>query len=207
MTTLAEEISDLAVRAGAPDADLTILAEGNAAVLDKENDRFLVKASGVVMGEAKAEDWVWVSLSKSVEILEDAHKNGRSPRLDTALDVILKSAVTPNGVQKKASIETLLLPSIFCNPAGRFIHIPPQLLRWLQVHVQRSITAEQFFLMKALSADQFRSIFHTTNRVYLLDLVSIQVLLNIWTPTELHHAKLSWVTTACAHLVMEKKRR
>ena len=108
MTTLAEEISDLAVRAGAPDADLTILAEGNAAVLDKANDRFLVKASGVVMGEAKAEDWVWVSLSKSVEILEDAHKNGRSLRLDTALDVILKSAVTPNGVQKKASIETLV---------------------------------------------------------------------------------------------------
>ena len=77
MSTLAQEISDLAVRAGAPDADLTILAEGNAAVLDRENDRFLVKASGVVMGDATAEDWVWVSLSKSVEILDDAHKNGR----------------------------------------------------------------------------------------------------------------------------------
>ncbi len=108
MATLAEEISDLAVRAGAPDADLTILAEGNAAVLDAAGDRFLVKASGVVMGEATAEDWVWVSLSKSVEILEDAHKNGRSPALDSALDAILKSAVTPNGVQKKASIETLV---------------------------------------------------------------------------------------------------
>ncbi len=108
MTTLAEEISDLAVRAGAPDADLTILAEGNAAVLDPAGDRFLVKASGVVMGEATAEDWVWVSLSKSVEILEDAHKHGRSPALDSALDAILKSAITPNGVQKKASIETLV---------------------------------------------------------------------------------------------------
>ncbi len=108
MTTLAEEISDLAVRAGAPDADLTILAEGNAAVLDPAGDRFLVKASGVVMGEATAEDWVWVSLSKSVEILEDAHKHGRSPALDSALDAILKSAITPNGVRKKASIETLV---------------------------------------------------------------------------------------------------
>lgn len=108
MTTLAEEISDLAVRAGAPDADLTILAEGNAAVLDAAGDRFLVKASGVVMGEATAEDWVWVSLSKSVEILEDAHKHGRSPALDSALDAILKSAITPSGVQKKASIETLV---------------------------------------------------------------------------------------------------
>ncbi len=108
MTTLAEEISDLAVRAGAPDADLTILAEGNAAVLDAAGDRFLVKASGVVMGEATAEDWVWVSLSKSVEILEDAHKHGRSPALDSALDAILKSAITPNGVRKKASIETLV---------------------------------------------------------------------------------------------------
>jgi rhamnose utilization protein RhaD (predicted bifunctional aldolase and dehydrogenase) len=108
MSTLAEEISDLAVRAGAPDADLTILAEGNAAVLDAENDRFLVKASGVVMGDAVAEDWVWVSLSKSIEILDDANKNGRSPKLDSALDAILKSAVTPGGTQKKASIETLV---------------------------------------------------------------------------------------------------
>lgn len=108
MTTLAEEISDLAVRAGAPEADLTVLAEGNAAVLDAANDRFLVKASGVVMGEATAEDWVWVSLSKSVEILEAAHKSGRTPALDSALDAILKSAVTPSGVTKKASIETLV---------------------------------------------------------------------------------------------------
>lgn len=108
MSTLAEEISDLAVRAGAPDADLTILAEGNAAVLDAANDRFLVKSSGVVMGQAKAEDWVWVSLSKSVEILDDANKNGRSPKLDAALDALLKSAITPDGVQKKASIETLV---------------------------------------------------------------------------------------------------
>ncbi len=108
MATLAEEISDLAVRAGAPDADLTILAEGNAAVLDAAGDRFLVKASGVVMGHATSEDWVWVSLSKSVEILEEAHERGRSPALDSALDAILKSAITPNGVQKKASIETLV---------------------------------------------------------------------------------------------------
>lgn len=108
MSSLAQEISDLAVRAGAPDADLTILAEGNAAVLDKANDRFLVKASGVVMGQATAEDWVWVSLSKSVEILEQAHKSGRTPALDSALDAILKSALTPNGVSKKASIETLV---------------------------------------------------------------------------------------------------
>lgn len=108
MSTLAQEISDLAVRAGAPDADLTILAEGNAAVLDKANDRFLVKASGVVMGQATAEDWVWVSLSKSVEILEQAYKTGRTPALDSALDAILKSALTPNGVSKKASIETLV---------------------------------------------------------------------------------------------------
>ena len=108
MNQLAVEISDLAVRAGAPDADLTILAEGNAAVLDAANDRFLVKASGVVMGAATPEDWVWVSLSKSVEILEDAHKNGRSPALDSALDALLKSATTPSGALKKASIETLV---------------------------------------------------------------------------------------------------
>jgi rhamnose utilization protein RhaD (predicted bifunctional aldolase and dehydrogenase) len=105
---LAAEIADLARRAGAPEADLTILAEGNAAVLDAEKDRFLVKASGVVMGDATAEDWVWVSLSKAIEILEEAHKKGRSAQLDSALDQILKSAVTPNGEIKKASIETLV---------------------------------------------------------------------------------------------------
>ena len=67
---IVEELSQLAIRAGDPQEDLTILAEGNAAVLDKPSGKFLVKASGVVMGEAKSEDWVWLELDPCVEILQ-----------------------------------------------------------------------------------------------------------------------------------------
>ena len=108
MTQLAVELTDLARRAGASEADLTILAEGNAAAFDVASDRFLVKASGVLMGSADNDDWVWLKLSSCIEILEDARKHGRTPRLDKALDQILQSATTPDGTVKKASIETLV---------------------------------------------------------------------------------------------------
>ena len=103
-----EELSQLAIRAGDPQEDLTILAEGNAAVLDKPSGKFLVKASGVVMGEAKSEDWVWLELDPCVEILQMAAKNGASAELNDSLNKILRLGVTPNGQTRKASIETLV---------------------------------------------------------------------------------------------------
>ncbi len=108
MTELAREISKLARAAGAPSEDLTILAEGNAAVFDRANDRFLVKASGVIMSDATDEDWVWVSASKCVELLEEAVKVGVTDKLNSALDLLLKDAFTPSGKNRKASIETLV---------------------------------------------------------------------------------------------------
>lgn len=108
MNQLASELSQLAQNTGAPSEDLTILAEGNAAVFDRENDRFLVKASGVVMGNAQNEDWVWVPLTSCIEILEDAQKTGPSEKLKNALDTILKTSQTPSGQIRKASIETLV---------------------------------------------------------------------------------------------------
>jgi rhamnose utilization protein RhaD (predicted bifunctional aldolase and dehydrogenase) len=108
MTELAVELTDLARRAGANEADLTILAEGNAAACDEGADRFLVKASGVLMGNANNDDWVWLRLSACIEILEEARIHGRTPQIDQALDHILQSATTPDGKVKKASIETLV---------------------------------------------------------------------------------------------------
>ena len=108
MTNLAGDLTDLAHRAGAKEADLTILAEGNAAACDPQADRFLVKASGVLMGSAAPDDWVWLKLSSCIEILEDARRKGRTPALEKALDEILQSATTPAGQIKKASIETLV---------------------------------------------------------------------------------------------------
>ena len=108
MSNLARDLTELSRKAGSPLADLTIQAEGNAAVFDRSNNRFLVKASGVVMGNAKEEDWVWLELGPCVEILEDARKNGSSEKLTAALNAILASSKNSDGQVRKASIETLV---------------------------------------------------------------------------------------------------
>ncbi len=56
MSDLVSELTKLAIAAGDPSADLTIVAEGNAAVFEPSSNRFLVKASGVVMGKATIDD-------------------------------------------------------------------------------------------------------------------------------------------------------
>ena len=72
--SIVKELNDLAVSAGNPGEDLTILAEGNAAAFDPDSNKFLVKASGVVMGSAKEEDWVWLDLEPCVEnVLAETH--------------------------------------------------------------------------------------------------------------------------------------
>ena len=108
MSEIVKNLTNLSLRVGDPAADLTILAEGNAGAVDLENDRFLVKASGVIMCKATEEDWVYLPLSKCIEILEDANKNGISQKGDKALDDLLQNSVTPNGTKRKASIETLV---------------------------------------------------------------------------------------------------
>ncbi len=108
MSKLAKELTNLSRKAGEPAADLTIQAEGNAAVFDRKKNKFLVKASGVIMGNATEEDWVWLELGNCVEILEDARKNGSSEKLIAALNAILASSKNTDGQVRKASIETLV---------------------------------------------------------------------------------------------------
>ena len=108
MSELITQLTNLARVTGAPESDLTIVAEGNIAVVEPGAKRFLVKASGVVMGKATIEDWVYLDLAKCAQILVDANKQGVSKKLDKAFNEILKESKTPNGVVKKASIETMV---------------------------------------------------------------------------------------------------
>jgi rhamnose utilization protein RhaD (predicted bifunctional aldolase and dehydrogenase) len=108
MSNLVTQLTELAKVTGAPEADLTIVAEGNIAVLEPGTNRFLVKASGVVMGNATEDDWVYLDLDKCAQILIDADKKGVTDKLDKAFDAILKESVTPNGKVRKASIETMV---------------------------------------------------------------------------------------------------
>lgn len=108
MSNLVSELTELAKITGAPEADLTIVAEGNIAVLEAATNRFLVKASGVVMGAATNDDWVYLDLAKCAQILEDANKKGLTEKLDKAFDLILKESTTPDGKIRKASIETMV---------------------------------------------------------------------------------------------------
>ena len=106
--SIVKDLNELAVAAGSPAEDLTILAEGNAAAFDKSTGKFLVKASGVIMGAAKEEDWVWLDLQPCIEILEAASKKGSTPELTDELNKILKIGKTDKGEIRKASIETLV---------------------------------------------------------------------------------------------------
>ena len=108
MSNLVTQLTQLAKITGAPEADLTIVAEGNIAVLEPGTNRFLVKASGVVMGNATEDDWVYLNLDRCAQILIDADKKGVTDKLDKAFDAILKESVTPNGKVRKASIETMV---------------------------------------------------------------------------------------------------
>ena len=108
MSELISQLTNLAKITGAPESDLTIVAEGNIAVVEPGKDRFLVKASGVVMGAATDDDWVYLDLAKCSQLLVDAHKQGVSKKLDQAFDQILKSSTTAQGKVRKASIETMV---------------------------------------------------------------------------------------------------
>ena len=74
MSDLVTQLTELAQITGSPEADLTIVAEGNIAVLEPGTNRFLVKASGVVMGNATEDDWVYLDLDKCAQIFIDADK-------------------------------------------------------------------------------------------------------------------------------------
>ncbi|HCP71991.1 MAG TPA: hypothetical protein DIT91_00980, partial [Actinobacteria bacterium] len=74
MSELISQLTNLARVTGSPEADLTIVAEGNIAVVEPGRNRFLVKASGVVMGQATDEDWVYLDLAKCSQLLADASK-------------------------------------------------------------------------------------------------------------------------------------
>ena len=105
---VSSELTDLARKAGAADADLVILAEGNCAYFDSTSGQFAVKASGAVMGNAQNDDWVWLDLANVIDILDDALTNGVTPEREARLNSLLGSATTAEGKTRKASIETPL---------------------------------------------------------------------------------------------------
>lgn len=106
--SIVKDLNDLAIAAGNPAEDLTILAEGNAAAFDPNTNKFLVKASGVVMGAAKESDWVWLDLEPCMDILKRASKKGATQKLTDELNAILKEGKDEQGQSRKASIETLV---------------------------------------------------------------------------------------------------
>ncbi len=110
---LTQDLTELARKAGEPDADLTILAEGNCAVYDEPAGRFAVKASGVIMGNAALRDWVWLDLGNCIDILDDALANGVTPEREAKLNQLLATAKTSDGETRKASIETPLHAIVF----------------------------------------------------------------------------------------------
>lgn len=98
-------LTDLSRRLGDAAMDAALLGEGNTSVRD--GDTMLVKASGVVLGDARPEDFVRVELDAALALIGDesagdaevaalfasvAAREGRRPSVEALLHVVLYEA-------------------------------------------------------------------------------------------------------------------
>jgi rhamnose utilization protein RhaD (predicted bifunctional aldolase and dehydrogenase) len=110
---VSDALLKLTNRLGEPELDLVILAEGNTSEL-LEDDVIAVKASGAYMSTATHDDFVTVSVSEVVAIIEDP--NGTQEQLTAVLD-----AGEHNGIRRRGSIETLVHASVRAFTPARFV--------------------------------------------------------------------------------------
>lgn len=111
---VSEELLVLTRRLGEPARDLVILAEGNTSEL-LDDDALVVKTSGSSMQHAERDDFVTVSVSELVALLED-------PQADqAALTAALTAETSGSEAPKRASIETLIHVAVRAFEPRRFV--------------------------------------------------------------------------------------
>jgi rhamnose utilization protein RhaD (predicted bifunctional aldolase and dehydrogenase) len=137
---VSDDLLALTRRLGEPDLDLVILAEGNTSELIEE-DRIVVKSSGAYMSGATAEDFVTVSVSEVVGMIED-HSSTQAQ-----LTEVLNAGVQ-NGTRRRGSIETLVHASVRAFTPARFVaHTHPTPV----ISLLASVHAEDAFAVAAYS--------------------------------------------------------
>jgi len=139
-SVVSDELLALTNRLGEPDLDLVILAEGNTSEVIGD-DLIAVKASGAYMSSATKDDFVSVTVSEVVDLLEDPA--GTQEQLTHVLD-----AGVQNGVRRRGSIETLVHASVRAFTTARFVaHSHPTPV----ISLLASVRAEDAFAVAAYS--------------------------------------------------------
>jgi rhamnose utilization protein RhaD (predicted bifunctional aldolase and dehydrogenase) len=137
---VSDELLALTNRLGEPGLDLVILAEGNTSEL-LEDDLIAVKASGAYMSTATKDDFVTVSVSEVVALIEDPA--GTQKQLTHVLDAGMQ-----NAVRRRGSIETLVHASVRSFSSARFVaHTHPTPV----ISLLASVHAEDAFAVAAYS--------------------------------------------------------
>lgn len=132
---VSDELLNLTHRLAEPSRELVILAEGNTSEL-VDSETLVVKASGSSMENATRDDFVTVSVSEMVALIDD-------PNTDQgALTAALSAGDSADGVAKRASIESLIHASIRAFSPSRFVaHTHPTAV----VSLLASVGAETSF--------------------------------------------------------------
>jgi rhamnose utilization protein RhaD (predicted bifunctional aldolase and dehydrogenase) len=103
---------------GEPAKDLVILAEGNTSER-LDDGRVVVKASGVYMADARAEDFVVTDVEPLIALMDDPATT--QEELTAALD-----AGVQGGIRRRASIETLVHVAVrSVSPSAYVAHTHP----------------------------------------------------------------------------------
>jgi rhamnose utilization protein RhaD (predicted bifunctional aldolase and dehydrogenase) len=129
-SSVSDELLKLTLRLGEPELDLVILAEGNTSELVAD-DRIVVKSSGSYMSTATVNDFVTVTVSEVVDIIE----NPASTQAE--LTAVLDAGVQSDGVRRRGSIETLVHASVRHFSPARFVahtHPTPVISLLASVH-------------------------------------------------------------------------
>jgi rhamnose utilization protein RhaD (predicted bifunctional aldolase and dehydrogenase) len=130
---VSDDLLALTRRLGEPELDLVILAEGNTSELI-EDDRIVVKSSGSYMSTATTNDFVTVSVSEVVGMIEDPSST------QAELTEVLNAGVH-DGVRRRGSIETLVHASVRHYTSARYVahtHPTPVISLLASVHAKEA---------------------------------------------------------------------
>ncbi len=114
MSDVLQQLTEMSQYLGDPARPYAILGEGNTSARI-DSDHFYVKASGTTLSGITASDFVAVSISKVVGILEDPGAG------DTEVENVLRESLLDSTETRRPSVETILHALLYQYPEYNFI--------------------------------------------------------------------------------------
>ncbi len=120
-----EQLVNMSHYLGDPSKPYAILGEGNTSARI-DDDSFFIKASGTTLGTMKPEDFLPVSISRVIAVLDDPGAD------DAAVAATLKASLLDPSEKRMPSVETVLHAVLYQYPDINFIgHCHPEAINAL----------------------------------------------------------------------------